>query len=47
MLQQFSSASSCIRTRIVMGQHCTGWEHSSSFVPNGPKYFFFVFRVYF
>jgi hypothetical protein len=29
MLQQCSSANSCMRTRIVMEKHCTGCQHSA------------------
>jgi hypothetical protein len=32
MLQQCSSASSCMRARIVMEEHCTGCKHSMPFV---------------
>jgi hypothetical protein len=37
MLQQCSSASSCMRKRIVVEEHYTGCQHSMLFVPNGPK----------
>jgi hypothetical protein len=39
MLQQCSSASSCMRTCIVMEKHCAGCQHSMPFVLNGPMQF--------
>jgi hypothetical protein len=44
MLKQCSSASSCMRTRIVMEEHYTVCQHSTTFVQNGPTRFYFVFR---
>jgi hypothetical protein len=35
MLQQCSSACSCMRTHIVMDEHYTGCQHSMLFVLNG------------
>jgi hypothetical protein len=37
MLQQCSSASSCIQTRIAMEEHYIGCQHSTPFVLNGPR----------
>jgi hypothetical protein len=40
MLQQCSSASSCMRTRIFVEDHYTACQHSTSFLLNGPTQFF-------
>jgi hypothetical protein len=40
MPQQWTSASSRMRTLIVMEEHYTGYQHSTPFVPNGPTQFF-------
>jgi hypothetical protein len=45
MLQQCSSASSCMQMRIVMEEHYTGYQHSTSFFLNGPMQFF-IFLQY-
>jgi hypothetical protein len=42
MLQQCSSTSSCMRTRIVMERHYIGYQHSTPFVLNNPTQFFFL-----
>jgi hypothetical protein len=42
MLQQCSSASSCIWAGIVMEEHNTGCQHSTTFLLNGPTQFFSV-----
>jgi hypothetical protein len=42
MLQQCSSASSCMRTCIVMEEHYIGCQHSMPFILNGPVHFFLV-----
>jgi hypothetical protein len=36
MLQQCSSTSTCMRTRIVMEEHSTGCQKSTPFIPNDP-----------
>jgi hypothetical protein len=46
MLQQCSNASSCMWTRIVTKEHCTVYQNSTPFLPNGPRRFsFLVFRM--
>jgi hypothetical protein len=42
MLQQCLSASSCMRTHIVMEKHYTRYQHSMHFVLNGPTQLFSV-----
>jgi hypothetical protein len=42
MIQQCVSASSCMRTHIVMGEHYTRCQHSTPFILNGPTQFFNV-----
>jgi hypothetical protein len=38
MRQQCSSASSCMRTSIIMKEHYTEYQHSTPFVLNGRPY---------
>jgi hypothetical protein len=47
MLQQFPSASSCMRTGIIMTEHYTGCQHSTPFVLSGPTQFFKCFAILF
>jgi hypothetical protein len=42
MLQQCSSANSCMRMRFVMEEHYTGYQHSMPFVLNGQSYAVFL-----
>jgi hypothetical protein len=47
VIQQCWGARSCMRTRIVIDEHCTGCQHSTPFVLNCQSYaafFFVVFR---
>jgi hypothetical protein len=46
MLQQCSSANSCMWMCIVMEKHYTGCQHTKSFVLNGPMQFFFSVSQY-
>jgi hypothetical protein len=47
MLWQCSSASSCMQTRILMEEHYTCCQHSTTFTRNGPTQFFLVFLCIF
>jgi hypothetical protein len=42
LLQQCSSASSWMRTRIFMKEHYTGCQHCTPSVLNGPTQFFSI-----
>jgi hypothetical protein len=47
MLQQCSSASSCMRKRNFTEEHYTGCQHSTPFVLNGPRSFLSVLQYTF
>jgi hypothetical protein len=47
MLQQCSSSSSCMRTRIFMDERYTVCQHSTSFVLNGHTQHFQCFSIHF